>query len=289
VIGASGKAWMGRIANGVIVLQEYLGDWVNLMGHQKAALEILTQLHTPQSVLETPVTRMVLTWYVRFDIFVGLLGQFETALPRTWFSEYTDYCRARSEEEEANVEWIIEYTSAKLRLISMEMSLLFGRASTGELPPEIFVSEHGRIHKELLDWRANFDPAMANQAFAITDFVPPPGGLDGDDIVNPFATENLFRPPLFATTLLICEWHSIIVMHESQASLPPNPEPTPGMLEHSYAICQIFEAVELLPYSPSGSLIILHAGICIAALFLPRDLRHHMWMRRKFALIEKLG
>jgi hypothetical protein len=271
------------------VFQEYLGDWVNLMGHQKAALEVLTTLYTPQSILGTPVTRTVLTWYVRFDVFVGLLGQFETALPRTWFSEYADYCKARSEEEEAHVEWVIEHTSSRLRLISMEMSLLFGRASSGEVPPETFVMEHRRIHTALVDWRANLDAVMANPAYAITDLEQPAGGVSPEDIVNPFTTQMLFKPPLFSTTVLVCEWHSIIVMHESQASLPPNPEPTPGMTEHSYAICQFFEAVELSQHSPKGSLIILHACICIATLFLPRDSRHHMWLRRKFALIETLG
>jgi hypothetical protein len=264
------------------------------MGHQKAALEILAQLYTPQSILETPVTRQVLTWYVRFDVFVGLLGRFETALPRTWFSEYADYCLARSEEAGAGVEWIIEHTSSRLRLISMEMSLLFGRASSGELPPEVFIEEHKRIHKALQDWRANLDPAMANPAYAVTDFAAQPASGSGQahddmDIVNPYTAEMLFKPPLFATTVLLCEWHSIIVMHESQASLPPNPEPTPGMTDHSYAICQFFEAVELSPHSPKGSIIILHACVCIAALFLPRDARHHMWMRRKFALVETLG
>ncbi|KAG7150256.1 hypothetical protein HYQ46_013261 [Verticillium longisporum] len=44
---------------------EYLGDWINLMGHQRAACDIITRLFTPQTAVQTPLGRMVLTWYSR--------------------------------------------------------------------------------------------------------------------------------------------------------------------------------------------------------------------------------
>ncbi|KOS18260.1 hypothetical protein ESCO_003005 [Escovopsis weberi] len=39
-------------------IEEYLGDWVNLRGHQKAAFEIITQIFCPQTVTQSPVGRM---------------------------------------------------------------------------------------------------------------------------------------------------------------------------------------------------------------------------------------
>ena len=42
--------------------QEFLGDWVNLLGHQRAAYEILTELYTPQSIMDSGMTRIMLGW-----------------------------------------------------------------------------------------------------------------------------------------------------------------------------------------------------------------------------------
>lgn len=79
--------------------KEYLGDWVNLMGHQKAAFEVLTQLFTAQSVMQTPAGRVALMWYSRFDVFIGLMGSFEPSLSREWFSAPVEYYESRAAVE----------------------------------------------------------------------------------------------------------------------------------------------------------------------------------------------
>ena len=74
------------------------------MGHQKAALQILTQLYSPQTILQSFVGRMMLTWYVRFDVFVGMLGGFETRLPREWFSTTVEYWERQAPEDESELQ-----------------------------------------------------------------------------------------------------------------------------------------------------------------------------------------
>lgn len=264
------------------------------MGHQRAAVEVLNQLFTPQSAMQSPTTLAILTWYVRFDVFVGLMGSFETTLPREWFTTTVAYCQAQAQAEPGKIVWKVEERSASLRLVSVDMSILYGKGARGELSAETYFAEHGRLSKALQDWKDDWDRdlSMTDGSLLVTEF-DTSRPLDPDDIVNPYAPGALYHPPLFASTLLTCEWHSVVVMHESQGMTGTGGAVEEHQLaklgEHAYQICQIFETVELWPSAPSGSLINIQACLAIAALFLPRDMKHHRWMRRKFALLEILG
>ncbi|KAK7927154.1 hypothetical protein PG985_004152 [Apiospora marii] len=269
-------------------IEEYLGDWVNLSGHQKAALQILTQLHTPQGVMHSFVSRTILTWYVRFDVFVGMLGGYETRLPREWFSATVDYHESQRHADPGGIIWKQEAASALLRLITVDMSFLYAKAKRGEVSGEEFASEYNSLTAQLHKWRDNLDPSMVDPAYIETDFKwrQP---LEDDDIVDPYAPGYLYNGHLFATTLLLAEWHSILVMHKTQEPGRLQQEPTQELVDLSMAICQIFDTVEKWPQRASGTLAMLQACLVIAAIFVPRDLKHHMWMRRKFALIERSG
>ncbi|CAK7228169.1 hypothetical protein SCUCBS95973_006789 [Sporothrix curviconia] len=404
-------------------IEEYLGDWVNLMGHQKAALEMLTEIYTPEISALTPTSRMVLHWYSRFDVFVGIMGGFETALSRDWFTSTIDYYQACMASEPTSLVYRVEECSARLRLISLEMSLLFARAKEDDgddhsaagrgglsafpsfAPDEAFMREHARILDELHAWKHSLDAIVqvdAEIADKTNDGAPGPKHrhpllvtdfshakpLSEGDIVDPYQPGVLYYEPLFAVTIMDCEWQSIVAMHEMQAaqlamaaiastpqlvagsmplpqgiSLPEGMPSLPagmslpegislpagmslpegmtaaaaiaaatdmkpedlaamqtgsavpasaanlcapgglegqaisaqmsaglaGLSKRAYAVCRIFETLEMWPESPPGCLIISQAMIAIAALFLPRDSRHHMWIRRKFALIETMG
>ncbi|KAB5576563.1 hypothetical protein GE09DRAFT_626276 [Coniochaeta sp. 2T2.1] len=270
-------------------IEEYLGDWVNLMGHQRAAFEVISQLFTPQSAMQTSIGRAILVWYVRFDVFVGIMGNFETALPREWFSTTIQYYQAQIDSEPDNVLWKIEERSACLRLISMEMSILYAKTARGELAGDDYFAEHRRLAQQLQDWKNAWDPGMTDESLLVADFStnePYPH----DDVVRSFTPGILYYPPLFASTLLTCEWHSIVIMHGCQAIMGPGAEAQRSMLgEHAHAICQIFETVKQWPSTPKGSLISIHACLAIATLFVTRDTKHHTWIRRKFALLESMG
>ncbi|CAK7199985.1 hypothetical protein SEUCBS139899_002673 [Sporothrix eucalyptigena] len=413
-------------------IEEYLGDWVNLMGHQKAALEMLTEIYTPETSARTPTSRMVVHWYSRFDVFVGIMGGFETALSRDWFTTIVAHYQASLASEPTSLVYKVEECSARLRLISLEMSMLYARAKEDDgealttagggglsafpsfAPDEAFMREHARILGALHEWKHSLDaivqvdgkpdqmdtgePEFNHHPLLVTDFSHAKP-VSEDDIVDPYQPGVLYCEPLFAVTIMTCEWQSIIVMHEMQAAqlamaaMGATPQPTggasplpqgmslppgmslpegmtlpegmslpPGMslpegmtlpdgmllpegmtadaamaavtgaspenlaamkaaaanlspggataaaggpeeqaisaqmsaglaglAKRAYAICQIFETLEMWPASPPGCLIISQAMIAMAALFLPRDARHHMWIRRKFALIETMG
>jgi hypothetical protein len=269
-------------------IEEYLGDWINLMGHQKAALQILANMFTPETAMLTPAGRMIVAWYSRFDVFLGIMGGFRTALPREWFTVFVDYCKSQVASTDDNLQWKLEEASANLRLLSMDMSMLFARGSRGGISHEEFVAEYQKLEKRLHEWKDLMDPDIVNPAFAVTHFAPGDDD-DKDNIVDPYEGGILYEPPYFSTTLLNSEWHSIMIMHKCQSSTRDRPQLYTDLRLHSYKICQIFEAVERWPGTPKGGLILIQACIAISALFLPQDRRHHNWIRKKFALLETLG
>ncbi|KAH9908792.1 fungal-specific transcription factor domain-containing protein [Xylariomycetidae sp. FL2044] len=269
-------------------IEEYLGDWVSLRGHQKAALQIFTQLFTPQTATQSPIARMLLTWYIRFDIFVGMLGGSETNLPRDYCVAAVQYSQQQVERDQEDPGWMLELNATELRLISVDMSILYARGVRGEISGADFSEEHGRITHQLLDWRANLDPILSDPRYIVTEFRPqqPP---DDIDIINPFKPGYLYDLPLFSTTILMAEWHSVMLMHKSQEIPTLLQQPTDEVQRLALATCEIFESVQLWPSAPRGALITLQACLAIATLFVPRDERYHMWIRRKYALLESLG
>ncbi|KAK4193712.1 adhesion and hyphal regulator 1 [Podospora australis] len=269
-------------------IEEYLGDWVNLMGHQKAAFEVLTQLFSAQSVMQTPVGRAAHIWYARFDVFIGIMGSIPTTLPHEWFLAAVSFYESRAITEPDNIYWKIEASEARMRVISMEMALLYATRSNEEVSENDYITEHQRLARAIEEWKENWDPALTDASFLVLDF-PGDRTPDPGDIVNPFSPGVLFRQPLFASTILRCNYHSITLMHGSQAARKLTDDDQEKMMEHAYAICQICEAVELWPHSPAGSLIRLQSNLAVAALFVRRDARDHMWIRRKFALLEVMG
>ncbi|KAH8160399.1 hypothetical protein CIB48_g7848 [Xylaria polymorpha] len=226
-------------------------DWVNLSGHQKGALQILTQLFTPETIMQSSISA-VLTWYIRFDVFVALMGGFETALPR----ECLCYMR---------------------------------RAAGGEIPAEAYDEEYDNISARLLEWKDALDPAITDSSYLVTDFSYKQP-LTDDDIVDPYKAGSLYQFPLFSTTILLMEWHSCTIMHKSRPEgYTLQQEPSDELRDLALSACEMFEMVRLWPETPTGATMTVQACLAFACLFIPRNRKYHMWIRRRYALLEAAG
>ncbi|KAI0403918.1 hypothetical protein F4802DRAFT_266140 [Xylaria palmicola] len=269
-------------------IEEYLGDWVNLSGHQKAALQILTQLFTPETIKRSNIGA-VLTWYIRFDVFVAMMGGFETALPRDWFVSAVEGSKDRLEDDPDDLSWRIEVQATALRLISMDMSLLYARSNRGEMSPEVFIQEYDDISTRLAIWKADLDPAITDTNYLVTDFhYKQP--LTDDDVVDPYQPGSLYGFPLFSTTILLMEWHSIIIMHKSrQEGYGLQHEPSDELRRLALSACEMYETLRRWPETPTGATIAVQACLAIACLYIPRDQKYSMWIRRRYAALEAEG
>lgn len=269
-------------------IEEYLGDWVNLMGHQRAALQILTQLFTSQSMAQTSMNRTILAWYTRFDLLVSSMGGFETGLSRDWYITLDRHCREQLAGDPENLDWHYEASENQLRLISVDLCSLVAKRARGELREDVYVVEHVKLANRLQEWKANLEPALTDPARLV------PSTSDAlDRYFNAYPTQvPIYDAPLSTTTLLICEWHSMVMMYVYQVMGDTQDADAAGLgdlSQHAQAICQVFEAAEQWSSVPKGLLLMLHPCLAMAAWFLPLTSAHNIWLRQKFALLEQSG
>ncbi|VUC27217.1 unnamed protein product [Clonostachys rosea] len=268
-------------------IEEYLGDWVNLMGHQKAAFEVFSNLYTPQTAIQTPIGRTCLNWIARFDIFVAIMGGFPAMLPREYLEELVNFYSARIAAEPDELSWKVAGRLAETRRFGWDMAFLYARGARGQISASTFQQEHERLTIELTEWRANWDSSLTDPKYLVTDF----GNQqpDPNDIVNPYEPGTLYNFPIFTTTVADTEWHSMMIMHKSQATKIASEPLMKNLYDHSLALCRNYETIEFWPHSPNGVITLLQPHIQLGALFLPQDSRHRMWARRKFAFSEQMG
>lgn len=260
---------------------------MNILGHQKAAYELFTSLFTPQTVSQTPIGRTTLGWYARFDNFVSIMGGFPTSLSREYLEAMITYCHSQIATGPDVLSWKLVERTMRVRVIAWRMSILYARGSRGQISRADFSLEHDRITQELSEWRRNWDPDLTDPRYLVNDFGPVK--VDPDNIVNPYEPGVIYREPLFSTTIANLEWHCLMITHRTLAMDIPHQDLFEELSKHALAAFQHYEAVTAWPTAPLGLTTIIQAAIPMAAIYLPQDDRHHIWIRRKFALSEQRG
>ncbi|EGX91188.1 C6 finger domain protein, putative [Cordyceps militaris CM01] len=269
-------------------IEEYLGDWLNLMGHQRAALELLTKLFTPQTIMETRIGQICLTWFSRFDAAMSFLRTGQSKFPRDWLTEAATYYRERINDEPTELRWRAEERLTRLHIIRYDVSVLLSSVAEGEISESKFSEQHEHITTRLIKWRDTWDPMLTAPKYAVQDYSWRPA-TDPDDIIDPCEPGLLYNPPLISSTIALVEWHSLMILHMSLAKTVPREKLKGDQLRHGYALCQLFEALEYWPSTPRGILSSLGIPMVLVAFVLPRDMRHRTWLWRKLALLETMG
>ncbi|KAF2455024.1 hypothetical protein BDY21DRAFT_290284, partial [Lineolata rhizophorae] len=268
--------------------EEFLGDWVNLMSHQKAACEIITELYTPETIMQNETRRKIIQWYMRYDIFAGLMAGYETVLTRDWFTACADYYEAQALEHPDDLGLKFEERLALSRLLATDIAILFAQKGKGTITDADFAAEARSLQQQMAAWERDIDPRMKDPAKLVTDFSGAPP-RDPDDIVDPYAGDFLFGGDLFTTNFALQDYWAVDLMFKSQLAAARGNLADPELRDIAFKLCHMFEAIELYPHSPVGSVVAVQAGLGMACLFLPKDQKHTMWARRKLATVESKG
>lgn len=270
------------------LVQEYLGDWGNLFGHQKAAYSMLSEIYSAESIMETEVRRKMLSWYARFDLFAGLMSGYETVLGREWFLANEQYYLRQTELYPEDTDRRIELAIASHRLMAMDMALLFAKLPRGDISVQDFATENELLASRIASWKEGLDPLLADTRFLVTS-IRGVSAQDVEDIANPYKPGTLYSGPLWSLNFLLLDGTALMLMRKYQTSLILQQPAPPDLRSLASDMCRIFEAIELWPGSYPGSLVAAQATLGIATLFLPKDERHTMWCRQKLAAIERKG
>ncbi|KAL8707891.1 MAG: hypothetical protein Q9220_007175 [cf. Caloplaca sp. 1 TL-2023] len=269
-------------------IEEYLGDWVNLVGHQKAACSMLTELYTVESIMENELRRKLFSWYSRFELFAGFMSGYDAVLGREWFAMNEQYYIQQVVVYPEDINLKLESAVASHRVLALDMVSLFAKLPRGAISVPDFQVENERLAARIKDWKQSLEPLCVDQRYLVGSFEGAPKP-DKDDIVDPYRPGGLFKGPLWTMNFLMMDWLGTNITHAYQTALLLKQMPPPGLVEMALEICRLFEAIQLYPGNIPGSVLSAQAGLGVAVLFLPRDERHTMWCRRKLAIIEAQG
>ena len=237
--------------------------------------------------METEVRRKILAWYSRFDLMGGLASGYQTVLGREWFVATEDYYRQQSLSYPNSIDYKIEATIAKHRLLAVDLALLFAQLPRGAITIENFERESDKFAQQIRTWKENLDPIFRDSSYLVESFQ----GKDRDpeDIVDPYLPGGLYKGALFTFNFMLIDWHAVNLMHGYKTALMLKRPLPPELLEIALNICRLFEAIEYWPDSPPGSMLKAQGSLGLALLVLPKDQKHIMWCRRKLAKVESLG
>ena len=231
--------------------------------------------------------RKILAWYSRFDVMGGLMSGYQTVLGREWFVATENYYQQQSLSYPNSIDYKIEATIAKHRLLAVDLALLFAQLPRGAITIETFERESDKFTEQIKTWKEKLDPIFRDPSYLVQSFEGKERAPE--DIVDPYLPGGLYKGALFTFNFMLIDWHAINLMHGYKtASLLKRPLPR-ELSEIALEICRLFEAIEYWPDSPAGSLLKAQGSLGLALLVLPKDEKHIMWCRRKLAKVESLG
>lgn len=266
--------------------QEVLGDWVNLMGHQKAASEMLTRLYTPKTITQSDVLLKVLLWYIRFDLFVGFQSGGESVLSRDWYVAVHEHYLQRSRDAPDDLTLKYEERFAFSRLLAKDSNDLFSRKSKGLLSDEAFMEQLPRLDERMKSLEKNIDPMLLDPKDKVKSF---PGTPDPDCIVDPYEPNILWDGPRWTSNYLLLDMYGIVFMYNISISMAMRKPFDPETTKKAFEAARVFEAVRNYPNAPPGAIVEAQATMAIATIFLPKDAKTVEWIRRTFVRIEAAG
>ncbi|RVX68593.1 hypothetical protein B0A52_07020 [Exophiala mesophila] len=272
--------------------EEYIGDWVNLVGHHRAAFTMLQEMYTADTINDTELGRRLFSWYARLDVVVGLMAGNETRLERRWFETNGEWYRKQMVEgagTDLDLENTLAYFVTENRLLGMDMAALYARLPKREISVEEFHTENAKLEARLGEMKrmieAKNDASYRVQEFPMERKLP----LNEADIVNPYVPGGLFTGALWPLNHMWLDWYGIELMQKYQIALMFQ-KAIPDELEQlSLEVCRIYEAIERWPDAPNDCTLAAHATLGLALILLRKDKRHIMWARKKLAGIERMG
>ncbi|KAB8349690.1 hypothetical protein FH972_023706 [Carpinus fangiana] len=310
-------------------IEEFLGDWTNLINHQKAAAKVIFELYTPNSIFEpedeVPVSK-IFSWYYHFDLFVSYIGGTGTTIGREWFEAQQKHALMQVEQDPENLDHILSERHAVLRIVGCDCSVYFKELKSGVLSPRAIKDGAADLMQRLDGILDDADPAIIDRSkicVHVQDTSIFPQSTD-----NPWDPIEYYAGPLWSVNYLNLRiWGLKLMMlnhmrrddgppspnaekrpslspqssHSSDSSTPPRPNPQ--IVHYALRMLRLFSAIQTHDPDP-GATIGAQAGLTFASIFIGRcppqaltppsfDVAkakaHSHWCRLRLREVELLG
>ncbi|KAJ6012072.1 hypothetical protein N7499_012957 [Penicillium canescens] len=267
--------------------EEYIGDWMNLIDHHRAAHALMLELLTPESANVNELHTNIFLWYARFDVVVGILAGTETVLNRDWYllKEQYDADQAAIYPDEPSKQ--LALVASINRRFGLDMASLYAKLSRGMVSMEQFAAQNEQLGLMIEHAKAilrTFD----DYEYKVQEF-PHQLPLTEDDVTDPYAPGGLHRGPLWDFNYAWIDILSTETMYRYQAMLVLGQNQLPDLQELAEEQCRLIETMDRWPHKDNGYCIMFKNSIGIASMFLPKERKYQMWSRRKMALMEQNG
>ena len=201
--------------------------------------------------------RKILAWYSRSDVMNGLMSGYQTVLGREWFAASENYYRQQSLSYPNSIDYKIEASIAKHRLLAVDLALLLAQLPRGAITAEIFLRESDKFAWQIRTRKESLDPIFRDPSYLVQFFEGKERAPE--DIVDPYLPGGLYRGALFTFNFMLVDWHAINLIHGTASMLK---RPFPHELSIiALDICRLFETVECWPENPPGSMLKAQSGI----------------------------
>ncbi|EMC93483.1 hypothetical protein BAUCODRAFT_37166 [Baudoinia panamericana UAMH 10762] len=269
-------------------IEEFLGDWVNLMGHQRAAYQLMTELFTPQTIMQDETRRRILSWYIRFDLFASSMSGGDPMLGREWFAVHAQHYKRQTRDRPNDLGARLEDFFSTSRLLATDRTLLLAARKQNTIGNEQFLREATSLLTQSEQLKNKLTATFTDPSYFVHTFTkgPPPGEAALTDYRDP---HFLYKGDLFPMNYVLIDFWAVELMFKAQMAAVMQQLPPPEVAELAMKSCKMFEAIQYTDDGPPGAILGCQASLGISAMFLPKERKYVDWSRRKFALIEQTG
>ncbi|KAK4981349.1 hypothetical protein LTR28_003159, partial [Elasticomyces elasticus] len=184
--------------------EEFLGDWINLLAHRTVAYEILTGLHTPQTIMQDGTRRKMLDWYIRSDLLATLQFGYGTVQGREWFAAAYDFYREQARAKPGDAPTEFEKMSALIRLLATNVASLFARKGSGRISDKAFIMDCDMLAERFVE----ADRIISKLAIDFSSTSP----RESSDVADRYKSQLLHADGLFTINFILMDLWSIALV-----------------------------------------------------------------------------
>ena len=238
--------------------------------------------------MQDETRRKIINWYIRFDLFAGMMSGGETALSREWFAAAADFYTRQTRDRPQDLGARFEEYFATSRLLATDVTLLFAAKTQNNISNEQFIGRIQQLSAAFAQFGKTIETAFTDPSYFVKDFSRAPQSQQGDlfDYRDP---NFLYAGELSTMNFVLLDHWAIELMFKYQLTMATGQAPSHELTELALKKCKMFEAIQYGEESGSAAVLGCQASLGILALFLPKDQPHTMWCRKKLVDIEQLG
>lgn len=269
------------------IIQESIGDWVNLVDHHQAADALMHELLVPQNITQSELHRHLFIWHARFDIVAGLLAGSEAILGREWYKTIDDVDQQQAALNPTDHELQLRSLHSRNRLFAMDMASLYAKLSGGLISMDEFMTQLARLSHTVEEMYGILKPYDQSEDAIIPKPAVPL--LGPDDVLDTDMPCRFYKASLWNLNFAWIDVLATELMFKYQSHLVIKQPEGPELQRLALELCHVAEGIIRWQEVEVGTIIAFHNCLPIMGMFLPRDPKHIMWSRRTIARLETNG